>query len=384
MLKIPLTRPYIPTGTLEAVRAVLESGHLTEGSVTRRFEEAFAAFTGVPHAVACTSCTDGLELVLRAMEIGPGDEVIVPDYTYPATAQAVMLTGATAVIVDCDPATLNVDYNAMEAAVTSRTRAFMPVSLFGNPLNWDRLNALSRKCGLPVVEDAACALGSAYKGRRTGSYGLASVFSLHPRKSITTGEGGMIITGDDALASRLRSVKRFGLDRADGKREELRFVRLGANAKMSDIVAAVGLAQLAEAENILARRKELAARYDALLADAAKNGRLRFPRCTSGGTHAYQSYCVLMPERDHVLRSLRAQGIEAQIGTYALHREPLFQTHPLCRLQGAMPGSREAYEKTLTLPLFHAMTDAEQQETVKCLTALLLNPNESIFAGRPL
>lgn len=373
---IPLARPCIPPSALERVAAVLTSGHLTEGTVTRQFEESFAAFVGVRHAVAVTSCTTGLELALRAMGIGPGDEVIVPDYTYPASAMAVMLTGATAVIVDVDADTLNVNYEALETAITSRTRALMPVSIFGNPLDWDVLDSIAKRHKLPMLEDAACSLGSAFKNIRTGNFGAAAVFSLHPRKSITTGEGGMITTNDDALAARLRSCKRFGLDTVDGERELLRFAHLGTNLKMSDIVAAIGLAQMEIAEAIFAQRAALAARYTQWLAPLITAGQLRLPQTPQGGVHGWQSYCILLEctdkkRRDIILATLRAQGIEVQIGTYALHREPVFQKHPLCRVEGRMTGSVRAYEQTLALPLFHDITEEQQRHVVDALTLCL-------------
>lgn len=371
MNPIPLALPYIPPTALAYVAEVLQSGYVTEGPFTRRLEAAVAAYSGARHAIAVTSCTTGLELALRALGAGPGDEVIVPDYTYPATAQAVMLTSATAVIVDVDADTLNINYDALEAAITPRTKALIPVSLFGNPLDWSTLHALAARHRLPVLEDAACGLGSAHNGVRTGAHATAAVFSLHPRKSVTTGEGGIITTNDDTLAARLRSLKRFGLDTTEGERETLRFVRLGTNQKMSDIVAAVGLAQMEVADEIFGRRAALAASYTALLADLIRSGRIRLPQTTPGGVHAWQSYCILLEKRDKVLAALRSQGIEAQIGTYALHREPLFQTHALCRLQGTMAGSQAAYESTLALPLFHTMTQAQQQHVVEALTAAL-------------
>ena len=367
MKNIPLARPYVPAAALEGVAQVLASGHLTEGPVTRRFEEAFAAFVGVDHAIAVTSCTTGLELVLRALGIGAGDEVIVPDYTYPATAQAVMLTGATAVIVDVDAYTLNIAYDALAAAITPRTKALMPVSLFGNPLDWSMLGTLAAKHGLPIVEDAACGLGSSYGSKRTGGFGTAAVFSLHPRKSITTGEGGMITTNDAELAATLRSVKRFGLDKLDAEREDMHFVRLGGNAKMSDILAAVGLAQMHEAEALFAQRVCMAEHYTELLGEAARRGLVRFVQTTPMGTHAWQSYCIFAEKRDRLLTVLRAQGIEVQVGTYALHQEPLFNVHPLCRLVGSMQGSANAHAHTLALPFFFGMTPEEQRRVVCCL-----------------
>lgn len=369
MLKIPLIKPYIPDKTLTAVRDVLFSGYLTEGLVTKKFEEHFARFIHIPHAIAVTSCTTGLELVLRALDIGTGDEIIIPDYTYPATAQSIMITGATAVIVDCDPNTLNIDYNALEAAITPRTKCIMPVSLFGNPLNWDILNRLASRYKLKIVEDAACAFGSSYKGCYSGAFGDAAVFSLHPRKSITTGEGGMITTHDDILAARLRSLKHFGLTGDTAHRENILFAYLGTNAKMSDIVAAVGLAQLDEAEHILACRRNRAERYQLLLADMEQAGHLRWPITSPESLHGWQSCCILVSKRDRILQSMRSEDIEVQIGTYALHREPLFQSHPLCRLHGSLSGSLKAYETTLALPLYHTMTDADQEYVVDRLIA---------------
>lgn len=370
-MKIPLTKPYLPKHTFERIVSVLDSMMLTEGAVTQQLEDMFAAFTGATYAIATTSCTTGLELALRALGIQKGDEVIVPDYTYPATAQSVMLTGATAVVVDCDPHTLNVDYDAMEAAITKQTRVLMPVSLFGNPLDWDRLEAMASQYDLFIIEDAACGLGSSYDGRPTGSFGQAAVFSLHPRKSITTGEGGMITTTDSYLAQQFRSCKRFGLE-TTGNRESTQFVRLGTNSKMSDIVAAVGVAQMVEADSIFAQRRKIAHIYDTLLAEAEQLGKLRKPLCIPKGIHGWQSYCICIQDRDRILTHLRNEGIEAQIGTYTLHQEPLFQTHPLCRLEGEMSGSLTAYNETLTLPLFHTLTETEQHYIVEKLYTQLV------------
>lgn len=364
---IPLSRPHIPASAIKRIEQVLASGHLTEGPVVRELEKSFAAVTQTRHAIAVTSCTTGLELVVRALGIGPGHEVIVPDYTYPATAQAVMLAGATAVIVDCDPRTLNIDYNALQAAITPHTRAIMPVSLFGNPLDWTRLDSIAAKHNLPIIEDAACGFGSSYLGRSTGSFGQAAIFSLHPRKSLTTGEGGMITTSDDNLAELLRSTKRFGLDLNATSRENTQFIRLGTNLKMSDLVAAVGLAQMEEADAIFTRRTKLAKRYQELLTVLENKGLLAWPSTPEGGRHGWQSCCVLLKNRDHVLNTLRAKGIEVQIGTYALHREPLFKNHPLARLHGELAGSLQAYRQTLALPLYHSMTEEEQQTVVNHL-----------------
>lgn len=369
---IPLTKPYISSNTKNILDSVLCSGVLTEGPITKKFEDAFAAFIGVSDAIATTSCTTGLELVLRALNIQPGDEIIVPNYTYPATAQAVMVLGATAVIIDSDPNTFNINYDAIEAAITKKTRVIIPVSLFGNPLDWDILNYISSKNKLFIVEDAACGFGSTYNGKYTGSFGHAAVFSLHPRKSITTGEGGMITTNNSSLADKIRSIKRFGLKITHTHtKDTLAFVYLGMNGKMSDILAAIGLAQMAEIEILLHRRTALGKRYQELLKDAEQKGHIYWPMTPTKGTYGWQSCCIRIKERDRILKGLYQEGIEAQIGTYILHHEPLFQNHPLCRIQGEMTGSIKAYEEALTLPLFHTLTETEQVYIVEKIYAQL-------------
>jgi len=365
MTHIPLTKPVVDAHAKQLVLAVLESGHLTEGKVTAALEERVAAFAGATDAVAMTSCTAGLEITLQALDIGPGDEVIVPDYTYPATATAVARVGATPVIVDVHPGTMHMHIRQAEAAITPRTKALMPVSLFGNPLDLDPWLTLSRQRGLALVEDAACSLGAEIRGQRTGSLADASVFSFHPRKSITTGEGGMVVTNNAALADRIRSLKHFGLDKA-ADRESAVFARMGTNSKLSDILAALGLAQMERVEEFLARRRELAARYDALLADRPG---IDFPEVPPGGRHAYQTYCIFVSDRDRILGSLRSQGIEVQIGTYSLHDQPAFRDSSRCRLAGDFAGSRLAAARCLSLPLFHDMTPGEQQTVVSALLA---------------
>jgi dTDP-4-amino-4,6-dideoxygalactose transaminase len=344
----------------------LDSGYMTEGPVTREFEAAIAGYVGCPHAIAVTSCTTGLEIALRAAGIGPGDEVIVPDYTHPATAAVVAIVGATIVLVDVDPETMLIDYDAAEAAITSRTRALLPVSQFGNPLDYDRLDALRGANNLVVIEDAACALGAEYKGNKVGSQADVAVFSCHPRKFITTGEGGIVVTNNDELAKCMQSYKNFGIGRADS-RAGARFERFGTNYKMSDILAAVGISQMEHIDEMLARRQELARNYARFLRD---HEQIRLPVTTAGGTHSYQTFCVLIDNRDHVLTELRSQGIEVQIGTYALHRHRAYVNGSQCRHAGGLAGSDTAFERCLALPLSHTLTAAEQEEVLSGLDKL--------------
>jgi len=363
MNAIPLIKPYMTEAVKARVAAVLDSGYLTEGPVTRELEKLMADYTYSEHALAVTSCTTGMELALRAMGIGPGDEVIVPDYTYPATAGVVCIVGATPVIVDVDADTLLINKQAAEAAITPKTRAIIPVSLFGNPLDYAWLQQLKERHGLLVLEDAACSLGTEWNGAMVGSLADISVFSLHPRKFITTGEGGMVTTNNDAWAEWMESYKHFGIDNTNADREGIHFGRIGTNYKLSNVQAAIGLGQMQDVDMLLAERRALADRYIDLLRGNAGIG---LPVVTPRGNHSWQTFCVSVSNRDAVMQKMRAQGIEVQIGTYSMHMHKAFQG-PECRLCGPFAGSTKAYEKTLALPLYHGMTEKEQEYVVKNL-----------------
>jgi dTDP-4-amino-4,6-dideoxygalactose transaminase len=364
-VRIPLARPYVTEATKERVRRTLESGWITEGPVTRELEEALARFIGCRAVIAVTSCTTGLEAALRALGVGPGDEVIVPDYTYPCTASIVALLGATAVIVDVDRETMLVDYDKMEAAITPRTKALMPVSLFGNPLDYGRLEAIRQRHGLPVIEDAACSVGSRYGDDNVGAFADLSVFSLHPRKTLTTGEGGFITTDDPKHEAWIRAYKNFGLSQRGGGYQ---FDILGTNYKMSDIVAALGLGMMDDLESMLAKRRAIAARYSSALSGV--DG-VALPRTTSGGVHSWQSYPVYVDGRDRMISAMREVGIQTQFGTHALHRYEAFRGGSLIRLEGDLSNSDFAYEHCLVLPLYHEMTDAEVDQVIAELKRLL-------------
>lgn len=365
--RVPLMRPYLTEGIRARVLEVLESGYWTEGPVTRELEAAFREYLGCPHALAMTSCTTGLDAALRCLEIGPGDEVLVPDFTYPATASAVLLLGASVVLVDVDPETMLVDYDALEDAVGPRTKAMIPVSIFGNPLDQERLGKLARDRSLGWIEDAACALGAAFQGERVGSQADISVFSMHPRKFITTGEGGMVTLRDPERAAWIDSFKHFGMAAATDRAGTC-FEIAGTNYKLSNLLAAVGLEQMQEIDGLLERRRALAASYDRLLEGV--DG-VRIPRTTPEGTHSYQSYCVLVPERDRVLAEMRAAGIEAQIGTYALHQHPAFREGERVRHHGELSGSLQSFQDCLTLPLFDGLAEEQQEDVVETLRQTL-------------
>ncbi|CAA7617717.1 aminotransferase class I/II-fold pyridoxal phosphate-dependent enzyme [Magnetospirillum sp. SS-4] len=367
MYNIPLIRPIVTQAVKDRVNAVLDSRYLSEGPATRAFEKAVSDYLGGGHVHAVTSATTGLELALRALGVGPGDEVVVPDFTYPATADAVAIVGATTVLADVDSGTMIMDFASLERSLSPRTKVVMPVSAFGNPVDYRLLNALKEKHGFRVIEDAAPALGASLDGVKVGRLADITVFSLHPRKIITTGEGGLVVTDNAEWADWINSYKHFGMGVVDGTVHPF-FQRIGTNGKLSDILAAVGLAQMEMIDEILSRRRALSSRYEEKLAGI--DG-VTLSATTPGGEHCRQSFAIFVDDRDRILRHMRALGIEVQIGTYALHRELAFQPGDRLRVSGPLPGSLHAFNHCLVLPLYHDMTHDEQDAVVTELKALL-------------
>jgi dTDP-4-amino-4,6-dideoxygalactose transaminase len=363
--RIWLARPYTDEAEIEEVRAVLASGYLTQGPKVAEFESLIAARVGTSHAFAVTSATTALHLSLAALGIGPGDEVLVPDFTFPATANVVVQQGAVPVLVDIDLDTFGVNAADLERKVTARTRAIMPVHAFGLSADMGSVMEIAGRHGLAVIEDAACALGATYRGRPCGSIGTAGCFSFHPRKSITTGEGGMITTGDDELAAKITLLRSHG-----GIRDNGRFVfeAAGFNYRLSDILAAVGVAQVRKLDQLLTARRRVAGWYDRALAGASG---LRLPVAAEWGEHTYQSYVVLLDaalDRDSVIEQLRRDGIESTLGTYALHAQPYF-ARAWGYGPGQIPNSFRAFASSLALPLHAGITPSQADEVAESLKA---------------
>jgi dTDP-4-amino-4,6-dideoxygalactose transaminase len=321
----------------------------------------------VAHAFATTSATTALHLSLVALGIEPGDEVLVPDFTFPATANVVVQQGAVPVLVDVDLETFAIDPADLARKVTANTRAVIPVHPFGLPADMDPILALAEERGFAVVEDAACALGAEYRGRQVGSLGVAASFSFHPRKSITTGEGGMITTSSEPLAERIRLLRSHGGVRTGGR---FVFEAAGFNYRMSDILAAVGVAQMGKLDAMLRARRAVVALYDRALGDTPG---VRLPSCPTGSTHTYQSYVVLLDaaiDRDAVIAHLAAMGIETTLGTYALHAQPFFM-RSYGWSAGDLPTSYRAFASSLALPLHAGIGSSEVDEVADALKAAI-------------
>lgn len=363
--RIFLMRPSVDEEEIELVRQVVESKWLTDGPIVKEFEQAVADYVGAEHAVSATSAMTALELCLRALGVGSGDEVIVPDFTHPATTLCVMAVGAEPVLVDIDMETYNTTAELIEAAVTERTKAAIPVSIFGNPLDIGPINALRDQYGIVIIEDAACSLGSALGGIPVGALTDMAVFSFHPRKVFTMGEGGVITTDNDEWSAEMNSIKRFGVKTVNG---QAKFAQYGTNYRLSGILAAVGLGQVRKVDSIIEDRRTQAEYYHQLLADVPG---VSLPKVVSGAKPNYQTYVIYLREdgaRDRVLKELRSRGIEVQIGTFALHLQPFFaQT----RRVGNLKHSASLYRQLLSLPLHHELTRQDQERVVQELRAAL-------------
>lgn len=352
---IPLSRPFFDDDELKEIKKVLGSGWVTQGPKVKEFEEKFAKCLDIKYAVAVSNCTAALHLSLLALGIKNGDEVIVADYTFPATGHSVLYCGAKPVFVDVDPKTYNIDINLIEDRITKKTKAIIPVHTFGQPAEMDAIVEIAEKHNLKVVEDAACAVGAKYKGKFAGTFGDVGCFSFHARKGITTGEGGIVVTNNEKHANEIRTLSTFGVisawDRERSKEIAIpEFVKLGYNYKMSDITAAVGVAQLRKLDKIIKRRRELAKYYDEKLREIEL---IDSPFVNKNVFHVYQSYVALVDKRinrNKLIKNLLDSNIQTQIGTYSSHIQPIYNSKDKC------PNSLEIFNRALALPLYYELT----------------------------
>jgi perosamine synthetase len=383
---IPVMRPWLGAEEAAAAAEAVSSGWVAQGPRVAEFETAFAAVIGTAHAVAVSSCTTALHLALVVAGVGPGDEVVVPSLSFIATANAARYVGAVPVFADVDQATQNLTPATVEPCLTSRTRAVILVDQAGIPADLDALRALCGPRGITVVEDAACAVGSAYRGRPVGAGADLAAFSFHPRKLLTTGEGGMLVTPDADVAARLRRLREHGMDFSAAARHASRqpviehYMEVGFNFRMTDIQAAVGLVQLRKLGELIARRRQLAQRYQQLLADIPGVQTSKDP---GYGATNYQSFWVLLPDyfpvsRNELLQHLANAGVSARRGIMAAHLEPAYAgvaRHPL-------PVTELLTARTLILPLFHDLTEPEQDLVVSVIAAAARTPDRAATRAR--
>lgn len=372
---VQIAQPIVGAEEWEAVRVPIETGWLTQGPLVAEFESRFAARHEVGAAVATTSCTTGLHLILSALGVGPGDEVIVPSFTWVATANVVVQCGATPVFVDVDPHSFNIDVQLVEGALTERTRAVIAVHLFGLCADIESLRSVV-PAEVVVIEDAACAVGASRGGVLAGGQGEAAAFSFHPRKVITTGEGGMVTTNDLALADLVRTMRNHGATISEEQRHRAdapyllpEFETLGFNYRMTDIQGAIGIVQMDRLDGLLAERRRWAEFYSEALEDMDW---LRTPSVPDDSVHAWQSYVTLVDadsapcSRDELMWRLHEVGVSMRPGTHAVH-ELAFYQHLLNGQPTDCPVASASAAYSMAIPLHNGMVEADFAYVVRQL-----------------
>lgn len=378
---IPIAKPYLGEQEAEAVRRVILSGWITQGPEIAAFEKEFAASVGAPFACAVSNCTTALHLALLAAGVGPADEVITVSHSYIATANSVRYCGATPVFVDIERETFNIDPELIGAAIGPRTKAILCVHQIGMPCDLARIVPIAKKHSIPLIEDAACAIGSEIlwneKWERIGKpHGDVACFSFHPRKVVSTGDGGMLTTRRKDWDAKFRLWRQHSMSVSDTVRHSLTNVifetypEVGYNYRLTDVQAAIGREQLKRLPELVDRRRELASEYVALLGDIPD---LRLPLEPEWARSNWQSYCVRLPARApqrEVMQSMLNRGIATRRGIMCAHREPAYQKEPW-RRAGSLRGSEQAQDECILLPLFHQLTHQEQQLIASELRAAL-------------
>ena len=367
-MKIPLARPYYTEEEINAIKSVLNSRWVAQGPIVEKFEKKFAEYIGTKYAIAVNSCTSALHLSLLAIGIKKNDEVILPDFTFPATGNAILYTGAKPILVDIDLKTKNIDINQIEDKITDKTKAILPVDLFGNPVDMNSIQKISKKYNLFVVEDAACSVGAELDNKKVGSLSDITSFSFHARKMISTGEGGIIITDRSKFFSLLQSLRSHGMSLNAWKREHENFQLpsfdiLGYNFRMSDITASIGIAQLKKINTFIERRRLLAQHYNNLFEDNNMDVILPYER--NNTKHVYQSYVIILKTqgfRNKIINKLRDKGIGCTIGTYSLSCLPLFNGNCL--------NGKYAFENSISLPMYHELKFKDIEFIVKSIKTI--------------
>jgi len=373
---IPIAKPYLNQEDAQAAYDVIMSGWITQGPRVQEFEEKFAAYTGAKYAVAVSNCTTGLHLAMIVAGIGSGDEVICPSMSYIATANCIMYTGAKPVFAEVHPETYNLDVADAEQRITSKTKAILLAHQIGMPADIDAFRALCDKHNLVLIEDAACAAGSSYKGKKIGSHSDLVCFSFHPRKVISTGDGGMVTTNNEAFAARMKLLRQHGMSVNAGARHGATKIifedhlEVAYNYRMTDIQAAVGIRQLEKLDWIVEERRKIAQRYLTELADIAC---IRLPKEESGYFTNWQSFSIfLKPEapltRNELMQALLDKGIASRRGVMTSHRETAYKEY--CR-DLSLPRTEDACDRSIIIPLYVPMNEEDITTVIKGLRELL-------------
>lgn len=368
---IKLSNPEIGQEELDEIKAVLDSKWLTQGEWVEAFEQICASYLKVSQVIAVSSGTAALHLALLALDIGPKDEVIVPDFTFPATANVVEIIGAKTVLCDIDEESFCMDPSKIERLITKKTKVIMPVHEFGHVADMDQIVKLAKKHHLVVIEDAACALGAEYKGIKAGTIGDIGCFSFHPRKIITTGEGGILVTNNAELADKIRLLRDHGMfNGLTGKA----VVMPGLNYRMTNIQGAIGKVQALKLESMIIKRRWVADKYNQLLGDLIE---IKIPKCKEYCRHVYQTYHITLNSdinRDEVMKALRLKGIETNIGAYMIHGQPYYlekyKSNP-----SQFRNSINAYEQGLALPLHSYLLEGDIEYVVSSLLEVVRKSN---------
>jgi dTDP-4-amino-4,6-dideoxygalactose transaminase len=376
---LPFSRPSISQAAIDEVVACIKSGWITTGPRVKQFEDDLKAYCRAPHALALSSATAGLHLVLAALELKPGDEVITTPMTFAATLNTIVLAGGKPVLVDVEPGTYNMDVTRIGKAVTKRTRAIMPVHFAGLPVDLDPLYDIAKKHNLRVVEDAAHAIGTEYKGKRIGSFGDIQVFSFHPNKNMTTGEGGCVVTRDDKMVEAVALLRFHGMDREAWNRfgkkgsQHYEIIAPGYKYNMMDMQAALGLHQLKQLDGFIKRRTELALRYQKLFAGWPQVSLPKAPAYSH--LHAWHLYTPLINpdaagmDRDAFMQGMKDRNIGTGLHYRAVHLYPYYREHFGFK-RGDFSNAEAISDRIVSLPLFPLMTDADQDRVVAAMAGL--------------
>jgi len=368
---IPLGQPTVGSAEIDAVLKVFESGWLSgAGPTCQKFESEFAKVSGTEHVLATSNCGSALHLGLKVLGVQPGDEVLVGDYTFPATGHSVVWSGAKPIFVDIRPDTWSIDPAAVEASITDRTVGIIAVDVFGQPADYDELRLIADRNNLWLMEDAACSTGASYKGRPAGSLADVATFSFHGRKGITAGEGGALTTNNSELARHARKLHTYGIEPAvmrEGS-DELpipSFDEAGYNYRLSDVAAGIMLAQLERLPTLLEARRHVSQIYDTMLADVE---RVSAPVSLDDREHPWQSYVVTLDhdvDRNAVASFLKENGVQCNFGTYASHLQPVYEFH------GSLPVSADLFKRHLAIPMHANLTEQQATRVIEVLSAAL-------------